>query len=135
MTTRRRVLSLLTNLGICLGLAPAARPAGQAASPAPPPQPPGLTFRSTANCVEVDAIVTNADGTPARNLTATDFEVSEDGRPQPLSVCAFVDIPVVRPDPPLFKERIVEPDVVTNARLGGNTVVKEVEFTIRQLGD
>jgi VWFA-related protein len=79
-------------------------------------QQPGLTFRATANYVEVDAIVTNADGTPARDLQAADFEVAEDGKVQNLTVCGFVDLPVERPDPPLFRDRIIEPDVATNEK-------------------
>ena len=90
-------------------------PSAQQTPPATPQQP-GLTFRTTANYVEVDAIVTDERGEIVRDLKAADFDVVEDGRPQELTVCSFVDIPIVRPDPPLFKSRVIEPDVVTNDR-------------------
>jgi VWFA-related protein len=107
----RRVLPVTALLLASATLVPTAQ---QPARPAP--QQPGLTFRVAANFVEVDAIVTDKNGEPARDLTCEDFQVIEDGKPQNLSVCAFVDIPVDRPDPPLFKDRIVEPDVVTNEK-------------------
>jgi VWFA-related protein len=69
-----------------------------------------------ANYVEVDAIVTDAAGRPVKDLTAADFDVLEDGRPQALSVCAYVDIPIERPDPLLFRRTTVEPDVATNEK-------------------
>jgi len=110
-----RALSLTVTFVGVLALTPVAPQAGQ--TPArPAPQQPGLTFRATANFVEVDAIVTDANGVPVADLSASDFEVSEDGRPQTLTVCSFVHIPIVRPDPPLFRNRIVEPDVVTNEK-------------------
>jgi len=107
----RRLGLVITILWACLA------PAGGARQAAPsPPQQPALTFRATANYVEVDAIVTDASGEVVRNLKASDFDVVEDGKPQALSVCGFVDIPVERPDPLLFKARPIEPDVVTNEK-------------------
>jgi len=87
---------------------------------APAPQAPALTFRSVANFVEVDAIVTDRAGAPVRDLTCGDFNVREDGRPQNLSVCAFVDIPVTRVSGPAAGPALrpagVRPDVVSNAK-------------------
>jgi VWFA-related protein len=80
------------------------------------PQQPAVTFRAMANYVEVDAIVTDAAGNPVKDLTPGDFEVLEDGRLQNLHVCAFVNIPIERPDPLLSRRTIVEPDVVTNVK-------------------
>jgi VWFA-related protein len=87
-----------------------------AAQQPPAPQQPGLTFRAMANYVEVDAIVTDSAGRPVKDLTAADFNVFEDGRVQALNVCAYVDIPIERPDPLLFRRTTVEPDVVTNEK-------------------
>src|SRR6185295_19747101 len=97
-------------------LAPAARQTAQSSAGTPQSQQPSLTFRAAANYVEIDAIVTDERGDIVRDLKASDFDVVEDGRPQPLTVCSFIDIPVTRPDPPLFKTRVVEPDVMTNER-------------------
>jgi len=107
----RRLSAITVGFVACLALAPAAQQTGQT-----PVRQPGLTFRSSVNYVEVDAIVTDASGEPARDLTCNDFVVTEDGKPQNLSVCSFVDIPIDRPDPPLFKTQPIEPDVVTNER-------------------
>ena len=51
-----------------------------------------------------------------RNLTKDDFQVFEDGKPQTISTFALVDIPVERPDRPLYTETPIEPDVETNER-------------------
>src|SRR5262245_50053993 len=102
-------------LGAVLTMSLVLVPSAQQTTP-PAPQQPGLTFRTTANYVEVDAIVTDERGNVVRNLESADFEVIEDGKPQTLSVCSFIDIPVQRADPLLFMDRVVEPDVVTNAR-------------------
>jgi VWFA-related protein len=55
-----------------------------AQSAAPPPQQPDRrpTFRSATALVEVDIIAQDRNGRFAPNLTAADFEVFEDGRPQ-----------------------------------------------------
>jgi VWFA-related protein len=55
--------------------ATAARPTAQTQS-----QPP--TFRSSTSLVEVDVVVKDKDGRFVSGLTADDFEVLEDGRPQ-----------------------------------------------------
>jgi VWFA-related protein len=100
---------------------PAADPSQQVTqTPTTPPQPtqaPGLTFRATTNYVEVDAIVTDASGRFVRGLEPGDFDVLEDGKPQKLMICSLVDIPVERPDPPIFRDnKPIEPDVVTNEK-------------------
>jgi len=88
----------------------------------PPPQnppereQPAVTFKVEVNYVEVDAIVTDADGNLARGLTKDDFEVLEDGKPQVVSVFAPVDIPVERAERPLYRQTAIEPDVRTNAQ-------------------
>ncbi|HTI39815.1 MAG TPA: VWA domain-containing protein [Vicinamibacterales bacterium] len=89
-------------------------------APAPPqaaqaPQPP-LTFKVDVNYVEIDAQVTDAQGKFVRNLTKDDFEISENGKPQSLTVFSTVDIPVERIDPPLFAKAAIPPDTSTNAR-------------------
>jgi VWFA-related protein len=80
----------------------------------PPPQTP--TFRAQVEYVEVDALVTDAQGRFVRDLTKDDFQVFEDGRPQTISTFSLVDIPVERGERPLFAAAPLEPDVQSNER-------------------
>jgi VWFA-related protein len=59
--------------------------AGAGAAPDQKPQepPPGV-FRSSTSLVEVDVIVKDKDGRFVSGLTADDFEVFEEGQPQPI---------------------------------------------------
>jgi VWFA-related protein len=102
--------TLLTAVGV---LSLAATIAGQQSSTGT--QPP-LTFKVDVNYVEIDARVTDAQGNFVRNLTKDDFQVTENGKPQPLSVFSTVDIPVEHVDPPLFATVAIQPDTATNAR-------------------
>jgi VWFA-related protein len=69
--------------------------------PAPPPaaqdQP---VFRASRNIVSVDVIVRDRNGAVVRGLTAADFEIREDGKPQEISSFTFEQIaespPIVR---------------------------------------
>jgi VWFA-related protein len=90
-----------------------AAPLAQQPPPAQPPSPP-LTFKVEVNYVEIDAVVTDAQGNFVRNLTKDDFQVVEDGTPQTVSAFANVDIPIERADPPLFAKNVIPPDVATN---------------------
>ena len=111
--------SRLTFLAACLaavGLA-AQQPAP---SQAPPPsQTPPPTFRLEVNYVEVDAIVTDTAGKPVSDLTAGDFEVLEDGKPQKISAFSLVNIPIERADRPLFAPSPIERDVQSNQQVDG----------------
>src|SRR5688500_14326408 len=82
---------------------------------APPPQPP-VTFKVEVNYVEIDANVVDAQGNFVRTLSKDDFEILEDGKPQSLTAFAMVDIPIERPDPPLFSKTAIPPDVATNRK-------------------
>ena len=85
----------ITRLGAVLLLA-AASPLGAqapAASPAPSPSPAGarqgpppVTFAVEVGYVEVDAIVTDRNDQPVRDLTREDFTVLEDGKPQTIDL-------------------------------------------------
>jgi len=86
----------------------------QAPQSTPPQQQPPITFKSEVNYVEIDARVTDAQGNFARDLTQADFRIAEDGKPQSLTAFSMVDIPITRPDPPLFAKSAIVPDVVTN---------------------
>ena len=80
-----------------------------------PSQPP--VFRSGVEAVQVDVYVTDKNDKPVTGLTAADFEVFENGRPQVITTFAPVNIPVER------SEQLpagVEPDVRTNNRPDGH---------------
>lgn len=78
-----------------------------------PAQPP--RFRVEVNYVEVDAVVTDAQGDFVRNLTRDDFEVLEGGKPQEISTFSVVDVPIERGEAPLLAPNVL-PDVATNER-------------------
>jgi len=88
-----------------------APPSNQA--PANQGQPP-VTFRVEVNYVEVDALVTDAQGNVVSDLTANDFELLEDGKPRKISTFSLVNLPVERAQRPLFASAPVEADVQTN---------------------
>jgi len=56
------------------------------------------TFRSTVDLVRLDVSVIDKDRKPIRGLTAADFTVLEDGKPQP--VVAFSAVDLADPPPP-----------------------------------
>jgi VWFA-related protein len=92
----------------------------QPASPqVPPSDAPPVTFRVEVNYVEIDAIVTDAQGNLISDLTERDFEVLEDGRRQMVSAFSLVNIPIERAVRPLFASAPIEPDVVTNSGTEG----------------
>jgi len=105
----------------------------QGPPPAPSPDPgaeavpqaaqPPLTFRVEANFVEVDAFVSDTTGNPVTDLRATDFQLFEDGKPQKVSAFSYVNIPVARPERPLFSAAAIEPDVQTNIGIDGRIYV------------
>ncbi len=69
-------------------LTPSSAPMRAQQAPPQPPSPPGPpaaaqpSFRVEANFVRVDVYPTNAKGEPVTDLTADDFELLEDNRPQ-----------------------------------------------------
>jgi VWFA-related protein len=79
-----------------------------------PQQQPGVTFRVEVNFVEIDAVVTDAQGNFVRDLTRDDFELTEEGQPQSIAAFTRVDLPVRKADPPLSRATPIEPDVRTN---------------------
>lgn len=82
--------------------------------PASQPQTPPVTFRAEVNYVEVDARVLDESGRFIGGLTAADFQVFEDGKPQKVDLFSVVNMPVTRTPRPLFASRPIESDVATN---------------------
>jgi VWFA-related protein len=104
MRHRIRLAALLVVLG-------GSALSSQNAAPAGPQTP---TFRVNVEYVEVDAIVTDRDGQFVRGLTKEDFQIFEDGKPQPISTFSIVDIPVDRLQRPLYAPEAIEPDIKSN---------------------
>jgi VWFA-related protein len=104
-------------MAACSGIVSAQQQATQPAAPQSPQ--PAVTFRVEVNYVEVDAIVTDAQGRVVSNLTAPDFEVLEDGKPQKITSFSLVNIPIERAERPIFTTAPIEADVQTNAHAEG----------------
>jgi VWFA-related protein len=77
--------------------------------PRPAPQESIATFRAGVRAIQIDAVVTDEDGNPVRGLTIDDFEITERGKPQPITTFEAVDLPIETLVPDL-----ADADVVTN---------------------
>jgi VWFA-related protein len=109
MNARIRLIALI------VFMAGTALTAGQ--TPAPQsPQSQQPTFKVQVDYVEVDIVVTDKQGNLVRDLKKDDFQVLEDGKTQTISAFTMVDIPIERPDRPLFTSEPLVPDVQTNER-------------------
>ena len=115
LMTQRLTVALLV-AALCAGALAAA--AAGAAPQRQADQPP-VTFRVEVNYVEVDAFVTDAQGNLVTDLTPSDFEVLEDGKPQKVTAFSLVNIPIERAERPLFAGKPIEPDVQTNEHVEG----------------
>jgi VWFA-related protein len=73
-------LSLLVPLALSIPLA--------AQNPERPD--PGPVFRLSVSLVQVDAVVTDRKGRPVTSLGPADFQVFQDGKPQPVTAVAYV---------------------------------------------
>src|SRR6516165_5278546 len=70
-------------------------------NPSPPPQTQAQqrpVFRGGTHFVRVDAYPTTKDGKIVGGLTADDFEVSEDGKPQTIESFDFISFPTFTPE-------------------------------------
>ncbi len=72
------------------------------------------TFRAQVELVEIDAVVVDAQGNPVTGLTAGDFAIVENGKPQEIAAFSEVNIPIERGERPLYSPAAIEPDVLTN---------------------
>ena len=86
----RRVFTGTVAAVLALSATLAAVSSPQSAPQSAPQAPPVPAFPTTAELVELDVVVTDKAGAPARGLRREDFEVVEDGRPQPISHFAEV---------------------------------------------
>jgi len=76
------------------------------------PQQPPPVFRSAIETVQIDVFVTDTQGNPVSGLTVDDFELVENGTPQPITTFEAVNIPIERPES--GGRLLAEPDVLTN---------------------
>jgi VWFA-related protein len=104
-----RTTWLVTSAVLAVGVALGAQGAPQDQTIQPP-----VTFRSEINYVEVDARVLDGQGAFVPGLTAADFQVLEDGKPQKVDAFSFINIPVERQARPLFAKAPIERDVADN---------------------
>ena len=74
----------------------------------------GPTFKTQTDYVEVDAVVTDAQGNAVRGLTKADFQVLEDGTPQVIST--FTEVTVPMEARPSTTAGVTDADVRSNAR-------------------
>jgi VWFA-related protein len=95
-----------------VGLAAASVVAGQ--------QPPAPTLRASVEQVVVDVVVTDAAGAPVSGLSAADFEIREDGRPQAILTFSEVALPLTPRAPGTPPPR--PPDVRSNRQAGEGRV-------------
>lgn len=86
----------------------------------PQPEP---TFRVHVDAVEIDAVVTDAQGNLITDLTREDFEILENGTAQTITSFGRVDIPFEKSVRPLLATAAIEPDVLSNNRSEGRLYV------------
>ena len=118
MRLRLAAAVLFAALGAAALIAQSPSPQASATQGAPQSDQPPVTFRVEVSLVEVDAFVTDAQGNPVPGLTASDFDVLEDGKPQKVTNFSLVNMPITRAERPLFASAPIEPDVQTNATTG-----------------
>ncbi len=108
----RATLSLVVASAIAVALVTRARPVAAQ-------QP---TFQTTVNFVDVDVTVADAQGNFVSGLTADDFEVFEDGKPQTIQTFSYIELPVERPDRYRFAGQPVPDDVRSNRDVSSGRV-------------
>jgi VWFA-related protein len=88
----------------------------QAQLPSPAEPVPPATFKMEINYIDVSVRVLDEHGSFVPNLKQADFRIVEDRKPQTINAFGLVQIPLDRPEKPLFMAQPIDPDVVTNAR-------------------
>jgi VWFA-related protein len=122
--TRQRLLKgvrVKSPLGLALILVALCAFTSSSQQPQEPGPPP--LFRVEIDAVEIDALVTNADGNPVTDLTADDFEVFEGDRRQTITSFAQVNIPTTVDEQSRVASDRIEPDVQRNDSTEGRLYV------------
>jgi VWFA-related protein len=85
-------VALLLVLGIQGHAQQPQQPPPQPAQPAPADQPQPPIFRAGINFVRVDVIISDKAGNPIADLQPTDFDITEDGKPQKIETFKLVKL-------------------------------------------
>ena len=101
----------LLSAAVIAATAPALAQLGAEAQSAKTAQP---TFTVSVNVVDVDVTVKDAQGNFVTGLTADDFEVLEDGKPQAIQTFSYIELPAERSDRFRFGGQPVAADVRSN---------------------
>ena len=107
--TRAVIVTCLVFVGVALAL--------------PVAQQPPPTFRTGVEAVVLDVSVLDQDRRPVRGLTAADFTILEDGKPQDIRTFKALDLEDVVETLPAPWVREVAPDVRRNDEFKGHRVV------------
>jgi len=88
-------------------------------------QPADDIVRISTNLVQIDAVVTDKEGNPVKNLTAADFEVLQDGKSQKIVSVSYVDTEI--PKQPVAvkntdKKAPLEPPIRTRPENAGRVL-------------
>ena len=101
-----------------------------------PPQPP--RFRVAVDAVRIDAVVTDKDGSIVRDLTADDFEVLQDGKPQKVTFAQLVAVSVasrpVASDTPLPAGNVVGALALPGAPVRRENIQRTIALVVDDLG-
>jgi len=89
----------------------------------PPQSPPqGQPFKSSADLIRLDVSVLDGTRLPVKGLTVKDFTVLDNGKPQPIS--AFAEVEVPEPEVPTTAwMRDVDPDIKRNDDLNDRRLI------------
>jgi len=95
-----------------------------------PEQPaPDDVVRISTNLVQVDALVTDKDGNPIKDLRAGDFEVLQDGKPQKVVSVTYVDTePLAQPETPKKTDKSLP--VAPPARMRSQNLGRVLTFVV-----
>jgi VWFA-related protein len=125
MTRQQVWLSVLT-----AGLLSSVGLTGSTEQPAPSDPP---RFRVAVDVVRLDAVVTDKDGKLVTDLTADDFDVHQDGRPQKISLVRWV--PIAGPQPAAATQsRSASSGTAPAERLGPGEVQRTIMIVVDDLG-
>ena len=80
------------------------------------------TFKVSVNVVDVDVTVKDAQGNFVSGLSAGDFEVFEDGKPQAIQTFSYIELPLERQERFRFGGRPVAADVRSNRDVASGRV-------------
>ena len=111
MSSNRSRGLFLSVLACAFGAALAAQ-----STQSPPP------FRSGVDLVHLDVSVLDRDRRPVKGLTAADFTIAEDGKPQAVAAFSEVDLPDPPPAPVAWM-RDIAPDVKRNSDVADRRLV------------